>query len=353
MEEEKINKFVKELPERDARLLLSHILKRIHFLNEQMFSDEQFIQDMKRAYKAVFEITEQQQNTIEGPIKVVHILFGDSAAGCFKRALKEMGADYKDEKVICVRQMFSIGPIWKFNEEVGKQYRYKWMQDNLADEDGEFDEFEENFNRIVNRILSIKEDIPIYLWAAENAEEQTGLRFVVDVLKEKNNDIFVMNTTKGFNELFNKGKRKYSLAHTGELSPDNLQAIYQKQREDQSPLTQQELEQYEKEWLSLTENNENNETLRIWKNGTVQSVPEDYFDELIITRAKKLHGKRKIKDFFKAARLIGDVLGHIDLDQYISDTFINYRLKKLIVNGIFEMEGSLEATRLYSVRLKQ
>lgn len=230
-----------------------------------MFSDEQFIQDMKRAYKAVFEITEQQQNTIEGPIKVVHILFGDSAAGCFKRALKEMGADYKDEKVICVRQMFSIGPIWKFNEEVGKQYRYKWMQDNLADEDGEFDEFEENFNRIVNRILSIKEDIPIYLWAAENAEEQTGLRFVVDVLKEKNNDIFVMNTTKGFNELFNKGKRKYSLAHTGELSPDNLQAIYQKQREDQSPLTQQELEQYEKEWLSLTENNENNETLRIWK----------------------------------------------------------------------------------------
>src|SRR5689334_4589475 len=126
MEIEKINKFVKELPERDARLLLSHILKRIHFLNEQMFSDEQFIQDMKRAYKAVFEITEQHQNTIEGPFKVVHILFGDSAAGCFRQALKAMGADYKDEKVICVRQMFSIGPIWKFNEEVGKQARYKW-----------------------------------------------------------------------------------------------------------------------------------------------------------------------------------------------------------------------------------
>jgi hypothetical protein len=347
---EKINKFVKELREKDARLLLSHILKRIHFLNEQVFTDEQFITDMKRVYKAVFEITEQQQNTIEGTIEVVHILFGDSAAGCFRQALKEMGADYNDEKVICIREMFSIGPIWKFNEEVGKQVRYNWMQNNLADEDGEFDEFKERFNRTVNRIMSIKEDIPIYLWAAENAEEQTGLCFVVDLLKEKNNDIFVLNTTKGFNKLFNIGKRKYSISHTGEIAPEKLQVIYEKLRQDQSSLTQQEREQYEKEWLSLTENKE---TLRIWKNGTVQSVPEDYFDELIINRAKKLHGKRKIKDFFKAARLIGDVLGHIHLDQYISDTFINYRLKKMIENGIFEMEGSLEAMRLYSVRLKQ
>ncbi|OIK08523.1 hypothetical protein BIV59_19920 [Bacillus sp. MUM 13] len=261
-----------------------------------------------------------------------------------------MGADYNDEKIICVREMFSIGPIWKFNEEVGKQARYNWMQNNLAEEDGEFEELKETFNRAFNRIMSIKEDIPIYLWAAENAEEQTGLRFAVELLKEKNNDFFIMNTTKGFNELFNIGKRKYSISHTGEIAPEKLQEIYEKLRQDQSPLTQQEQEQYEKDWLSL---NENKETLRIWKNGTVQSVREDYFDELIINRAKKLHGKRKTNEFFKSLRLIGDVLGHIHLDQYISDTFINYRLKKMIESGIFEMEGSLEAMRLYSVRLKQ
>jgi Protein of unknown function/Domain of unknown function (DUF1835) len=350
MEIEKITKIVKELPERDARLLLSHILKRIHFLNEQVYSEKQFIKDMKSVFKAVFEITESQRNTIEGPIKVVHILFGDSAAGCFKLALKEMGADYNDEKIICVREMFSIGPTWKFYEKVGNQSRYKWLQNNLSDEDGEFDEFKENLSRAVNQIMSIKEDIPIYLWAAENAEEQTGLRFVVNLLKKKNNDIFVMNTTKGFNELFSKGKRKYSISHTGEIAPEKFQVIYEKQREVKSPLTQQEREHYEKEWISLTENKE---TLRIWKNGTVEGVPEEYFDDIIINRAKKLHGKRKTNEFFKSLRLIGDVLGHIHLDQYISDTFINYRLKKMIENGIFEMEGSLEAMRLYSVRLKQ
>lgn len=349
MEIEKINKIVKELPERDARLLLRHILKGIHFLNEQEYSEKQFIEHMKTTYEMVFEIGKHTQNKIEEPYKVAHILFGDSAAGCFRQVLKHLEA-YKDEKVICVQEMFSIGPIWKLNEEVGKESRYNWLQNNLSDEDGEFDELKENFNRAVNHIMSIKEDILIYLWAAENAEEQAGLRFVVELLKEKNNDIFVMNTTKAFNELFNKGERKYTISHTGELSPDHLQAIYEKQRQDHSPLTQDEREQYEKEWLSLTEKIE---TLRIWRNGTVQSVPEDYFDDLIISRAKKLHGKRKTNEFFKSLRLIGEVLGHIHLDQYISDTFINYRLIKMIENGIFEMEGSLEAMRFYSVRLKQ
>ncbi|NRD81123.1 DUF1835 domain-containing protein [Bacillus sp. BRMEA1] len=345
MEIEKINKVVKELPERDARLLLNHILKRIHLLNENEYSEKRFIEEMKRAYQLFFGISEQRQDKIEGPIKVVHILFGASPAGCLKQALKELGA-YKDEKVICIKEMFSFGPIWKFNEEVGKQSRYNWLQNNLSDEDVEFDESKESFNRAVNQIMSIKENIPIYLWAAENAEEQTGLRFVVELLKEKNNDIFAINTTKAFNNLFNKGKRKHTIFSTGELAPDKLQAIYKQM--DEPPLTQHEQGDFEKEWLSLTENKE---TLRIWRNGRIEGAHEDYYDEFIINRAKKLHGKRKTNEFFKSARLIGDVLGH--LDHFIWDLFLEYRLKKMIENGVFEAEGSLEAMRLYSVRLKQ
>ncbi len=53
----------------------------------------------------------------------------------------------------------------------------------------------------------------------------------------------------------------------------------------------------------------------------------------------------------KSARLIGDVLGQ--LEQYVGDSFLEYRLKKLIEAGIFESVGSLEAMRFYSVRLKQ
>ena len=70
---------------------------------------------------------------------------------------------------------------------------------------------------------------------------------------------------------------------------------------------------------------------------------------MIIKRAKNLHGKKKSNKFMKSARVIGEVLGH--LDQYVGDSFLEYRLKKLIEKGIFESEGSLEAMRFYSVRL--
>ena len=44
------------------------------------------------------------------------------------------------------------------------------------------------------------------------------------------------------------------------------------------------------------------------------------------------------------------MLGH--LEQYVGDGFLEYRLKKLIEKGIFQAEGSLEAMRFYSVKLK-
>ena len=93
------------------------------------------------------------------------------------------------------------------------------------------------------------------------------------------------------------------------------------------------------------------ETLRIWKNGRIQSVPEDYYDQYIIQRAKYLHRKPELNGLMKSARLIGDVLGH--LEQYVGDSFVEYRLRMLIDAGVFEWEGSLRAMRFYSVRLKQ
>ncbi|WP_018665416.1 DUF3658 domain-containing protein [Heyndrickxia acidiproducens] len=100
-------------------------------------------------------------------------------------------------------------------------------------------------------------------------------------------------------------------------------------------------------WLSLMDKHEN---LRIWQNGKILSVPEDYYDEFIINKAKKLHSIRRKKEFIIAPRIIGEVLGY--LEQYVGDSFIEYRIRKLIEAGVFEAKGSLEAMRLYRVRLK-
>lgn len=48
-------------------------------------------------------------------------------------------------------------------------------------------------------------------------------------------------------------------------------------------LTDHDKEDYENEWLSLSDTLE---TLRIWRNGRIVSVPEDYYDPFIIRKAK-------------------------------------------------------------------
>ena len=95
----------------------------------------------------------------------------------------------------------------------------------------------------------------------------------------------------------------------------------------------------------------NHEPLRIWEHGGIRSVSEDFFDQLIIQTARNLHEEAELNGFMKSARLIGEVMGH--LKQYVGETFLEYRVRRLIEAGEFEAEGSLEAMRFYSVRLKQ
>ena len=275
---------------------------------------------------------------------MIHILFGPSPAGSLRAAFKENGID-KNEQIISFWDRFSIGPVWRLDEEAGKEARFDWMKNVINNEYGEFQEYKQSFQKTIDQILSIPEGLPITIWTADNAHEQTGLRFVVYLLKERNNDLILINTTKAFREFFKKRNVQYTVLHSGEISPDKLQIIY-----DQGQgrvLTDHDKEDYENEWLSISDTRE---TLRIWRNGRIVSVPEDYYDPFIIQKAKKLHREQKTKDFMKSARLIGEVLGH--LDQYVGDEFLEYRLRKLIEKEVCDVEGSLIAMRYYSVKLR-
>lgn len=346
MKIDELKKVIQEMPDGEAKSPLFHILLRLNFLKETKHSEKDFVHDVEEIYKTILNLShEQSEMKRERNFQMIHILFGDSPAGSLRVALKDMGV-YQVERVISFWDMFSIGPIWQLHEEIGLGARFDWMKNVMNDENEDFHDYMKRFQESVNQINSIPEGIPITVWTAENSHEQTALRYVLHLLEDKSNDIIVINTTKTHSKLFKKKNIEYTVLHTGEIPPEKLQIIYE-QSKNESPLSQHERESLEKEWLSLSDCQE---TLRIWRNGRIQSVPEDYYDEFIIKRAKNLHRKPKLNGFIKSARLIGDVLGH--LEQHVGDTFLEYRLKKLIEAGVFESEGSLEAMRLYSVRLK-
>ncbi|WP_102272308.1 DUF1835 domain-containing protein [Cytobacillus massiliigabonensis] len=351
MEIEKLKKAIKELPEEEAKSLLFHVLLRMNLLRETKYSETEFVSDIENIYETVFEIARARtERSQEGNLHMIHILFGDSPAGSLKYALKQMGVS-KSEKVISFWYMFSVGPVWKLHEKAGQQVRFDFMQKVMNDEHDDFRDYQKKFYETLDQIDSIPEDVPITIWVAENAHEQTGLRYVLHILKNKMNDIKVINSTKMFAGKFNRPDIEYMAIKTGEIIPEKLQVIYEESKLNAS-LSKEERKALVEEWAALAETEE---TLRIWQNEKIKSVREDYYDQYMINMAKKLQiNRERAKEpevFMKSARLIGEVIGH--LDQYMGDSFFEYRLRKLIEKGVFEMEGNLKAMRYYSVRLKQ
>ncbi|MED3572625.1 DUF1835 domain-containing protein [Cytobacillus praedii] len=350
MEIDKLKLAIRELPEEEAKSLLFHVLLRMNLLRETAYSETEFISDIKNVYETVFKISrERSESSQHREFHMTHILFGDSPAGSLKYALKKMGAS-KKEKVISFWDMFSVGPVWKLHEKAGQQARFDFMQKVMNDEHDDFRDYQKKFYETMDQIVSIPEDVPITIWVAENAHEQTGLRYVLHLLKNKTNDIKVINSTKMFTEKFNRPDIEYFAIKTGEIIPEKLQVIYEESKAEAS-LSQHERKGLEEEWAALADTDE---TLRIWQNEKIKSVREDYYDQYMINTAKNLQIERERAEepeaYMKSARLIGEVIGH--LDQYMGDTFFEYRLRKLIEKGVFEMEGNLKAMRYYSVRLK-
>jgi hypothetical protein len=263
-------------------------------------------------------------------------------------ALKQMGV-YQVEKIISFWDIFSFGPIERLHEREGQAARIAWMKKAMNDEHDDFQDYQQGFYNTVHEIISIPENLPITIWVADNAHEQTGLRFVLYLLRNKKNDIKVMSVTKSYAEYFERPDIQYTVLHTGEIVPEKLQVIYEKSQS--SFLAKHERKELEEQWAALAKRKE---TLRIWKNRQIENVKENYYDLYMINMAKKIQMERereeKPDDFIKSARLIGEVLGH--LDQYMGDTFFEYRLRMLIEKGVFEMEGHLKAMRFYSVKFK-
>ncbi|MGM0829182.1 MAG: DUF1835 domain-containing protein [Bacillota bacterium] len=324
---DQLKKLVEHSTEDEVKSLLFHMLLRINMAQET--DQAQLLKDLKNTYQDFVEYKRSQAET-EKTYEAVHILFGDSASGSLKMTLKER--DVGDAKVLSFSDVFSIGPVWKLHEKRGLRHRYEWLNNHILFEGDDLTEHHERFNETISKIEAIPDHIPITIWAGGNAHEQTALRYVLYLLKGKQNDLFIMNTT-----------HSHTL-HTGELSPEKVGVIYEKVS---APLNKEQRIAYEEEWQELSATQE---VLRIWENGEIKRVREDYFDEYIIHTAEKLHKELENHGFMKSARLIGEVLGHVE--QYIGDGYFEYRVRYLIMNGVFEIEGVPKAMRFYSVKLK-
>lgn len=274
--------------------------------------------------------------------KQLHIVCGDSIRGSVTMALKSMK---RSEKVISLHDTFSSGPVLDLHKKSGIEQRYQWLEKHFRYEYENIHQMKDHFNHAVIEIKSIPKDISIVIWVGDNAHEQTGLRFVLYLLKGKSNDISVIHTTSAYVKHCQRPHIKETLKYSGEISSDQFKVIYEDHESIQF-LTSQIRETYESEWEALASSEA---TLRIWKDGQVQPVGEDYFDDFMVQKAYEVQAEK----FILVVRLIGEIIGYLHDDEYVGDRFIEYRIRQLIHNGTFLAKGDLTCMKLYKIKINR
>ena len=111
-----------------------------------------------------------------------HIVIGASEEISVKLATNS-------SKVIGIKDNLSYGPISHIENTEDQNNRLNWLKENMTNYDHY--SYEE-----LKQLKDIESHEPIIIWTAENASEQTGLRFLMYLLKDWSNDIYILNTSE-------------------------------------------------------------------------------------------------------------------------------------------------------------
>jgi len=293
------------------------------------------------------ENAEKQALMAQKP-REIHIAIGESPLGSIKVAMGKVPGR-SERRFFSMNDYYAIGPLGDLTNKADLHRRHLWLLEKFYwNEHGRYAvQGMDELIQLNNMLSSIDEDTRITIWYANNAHERTGLLYAMHLLRKRLGPIYLIETSALYQELFNPSEVQYDVLRTGEIFSEKLLAMWQ-HCVNAEPLSLEKRKHMEQEWVNLAVQPG---LLRLMKDGEIQSVPEDAIDEYIMQKARELTLTRQPGEFIKSARVVGEVLGH--LEQAVGDAFIEYRVRQLIIQGQLEMEGKPHAMRLYSVRLPQ
>jgi hypothetical protein len=263
--------------------------------------------------------------------KFIHIVFGDSAAGTLKYFFKHNESEYKGE-IINFREDHSIGPIYEIDREIGLQKRIRWFKEMFKEVCIEeyFEDIEKEFADTYESIKNIDENAKIIIWHGENTRNQVGLRYLSTILKNK--EVYEINVSDSYIGDYNGNY--YVPRDFAECPPEEINKFVLTMKK----IKVEKWNRFMNDWENLRKSKE---YLRILEDGEIIGVDESYYDQEILSNCTF--------NFKRAARIIGATMGKSD--QSVGDTFIDYRVRKLIESRKIEYRGKLQTMRDFEIRL--
>lgn len=126
----------------------------------------------------------------------VHIISGMSDAGSLKVAFSALGKR-ETSQVLAFNELFSIGPLSGLDTLTGMQNRHQWVAER--DENYSISQHCHQENQLVRMSQTVKSIPPhkiIVIWVADNAHDQTGLRFVLHLLRDRIQPVHMVDVTE-------------------------------------------------------------------------------------------------------------------------------------------------------------
>jgi len=253
----------------------------------------------------------------------MHLVFGPSAKGTLKYFFNNNPSEYEG-KIINICDDFSIGPVTHLEQVSGLMDRLEWLCDffqQIMPEDCAED-FESECAECYSDLQRITPETTLIIWHGENASDQIGLRFLVSLLKEQN--------------LYEIDMSSCSFVSLAQCSPEQITLL----EEHIQPVRQPKIDHLCHEWskLKLTK-----DTLRIFLNGHILNVHEDYYDSALLNNCTD--------EFQNAAKVVGKTMGQSS--QLVSDSFLDYRLRILIKENTLKYAGKLEMLKDFDIKLSE
>lgn len=206
-------------------------------------------------------------------------------------------------------------------------------------------------NQLVYLAQTVKRLPPhkiIVIWVADNAHDQTGLRFVLHLLRNRIQPVHMVNVTELYQSGAVHGTDDFVPFYRGAIDRESYLFIVKKYSQGY-PLESDQRRVYASDWLRLEEENQ---MLRLWENSAIISCDENALDEVILSSVIELEEEQERNQARKGYVSAGSVFIRVlEVSRQLVDTsFIVDRMREMIKRGVLVSIGQPGELHQFSLR---
>jgi Protein of unknown function/Domain of unknown function (DUF1835) len=268
---------------------------------------------------------------------MIHIVFNEADVNVLQQAM-ELDETLQG-KVVQIHDDYAVGPLADIYVGDGMANRKNWWRSLLAggDYDSEVDKPEKDDYKTAAELVGTMrrdEEEQIWIWAAQNKHDVSGYYWLLHYMKEFQGRVFILylNNLPFINE---KGNIFY---------PTWLHTIpakeFTKAKKLARPITLSEFEVDPDEWTRICNEDKG---VRILEGGK-KLVGHDY--DFYDAELKKF----VTQDWQKCSKIIHQFLNKAA--HTTGDAYLLWRLKGMVADGVFDVQGELKNMKDFELKTK-